>query len=91
MNSAPDWSERLKDMRKELLTLALGIGVLTLLSVSGLLNWLLASEADLIIAGLVLLGAVVVVLGRHIGADTSSALLAGCWFCTPLLDPHLRM
>ena len=66
MNSAPDWSERLQDMRKELLTLALGIGVLALLSVSGLLNWLLASEAELIIAGLVLLGAVVVVLSQQV-------------------------
>ena len=66
MNSSQGWTQRLQDMRKELLTLALGIGVLALLSVSGLLNWLLASEAELIIAGLVLLGAVVVVLSQQV-------------------------
>ena len=66
MNSSQGWTQCLQDMRKELLTLALGIGVLALLSVSGLLNWLLASEAELIIAGLVLLGAVVVVLSQQV-------------------------
>ena len=66
MNSSQGWTQRLQDIRKELLTLALGIGVLALLSVSGLLNWLLASEAELIIAGLVLLGAVVVVLSQQV-------------------------
>jgi len=66
MNSSQGWTQRLQDIRKELLTLALGIGVLALLSFSGLLNWLLASEAELIIAGLVLLGAVVVVLSQQV-------------------------
>ena len=66
MNSSQGWTQCLQDMRKELLTLALGIGVLALLSVSGLLNWLLDSEAELIIAGLVLLGAVVVVLSQQV-------------------------
>ena len=66
MNSSQGWTQRLKDTREELLTLALGIGVLASLSVSGLLNWLLASEAELIIAGLVLLGAVVVVLSQQV-------------------------
>ena len=38
MNSSQGWTQRLQDIRKELLTLAMGIGVLALLSVSGLLN-----------------------------------------------------
>ena len=51
---------------KALSTLGLGGGVLTLLSFSGVLEWLLASDAGLIIAGLLILGAVVVLLSKQV-------------------------
>lgn len=54
------------EIRNELSTLALGGGVLALLSFSGVLDWLLASDAGLIIAGLLILGAVVVLLSQQV-------------------------
>ena len=54
--------QRLNLLAPQLLVLALGGGVMAALSLSGLLEWLLASSAAAIITGLALLGAVVVVL-----------------------------
>ena len=66
MNSASGLQQRLHDGQKELLTLTLGVGVLALLNFSGLVPWLLASEAAWIIAGLLLLGGVVVLLSQQV-------------------------
>ena len=66
MNSASGLQQRLHDNQKELLTLTLGVGVLALLNFSGLVPWLLASEAAWIIAGLLLLGGVVVLLSQQV-------------------------
>ena len=66
MNSASGLQQRLHDSQKELLTLTLGVGVLALLNFSGLVPWLLASEAAWIIAGLLLLGGVVVLLSQQV-------------------------
>ena len=74
MNSASGLQQRLHDSQKELLTLTLGVGVLALLNFSGLVPWLLASEAAWIIAGLLLLGGVVVLLSQQV--DNQAELLA---------------
>ena len=66
MNSASGLQQRLHDNQKELLTLTLGVGVLALLNFSGLVPWLLGSEAAWIIAGLLLLGGVVVLLSQQV-------------------------
>lgn len=66
MNSRSPLSSSVMEIRNELSTLALGGGVLALLSFSGVLDWLLASEAGLIIAGLLILGAVVVLLSQQV-------------------------
>jgi len=66
MNSASGLQQRLHDGQKELLTLTLGVGVLALLNFSGLVPWLLGSEAAWIIAGLLLLGGVVVLLSQQV-------------------------
>ncbi len=66
MNSASGLQQRLHDGQKELLTLTLGVGVLALLNFSGLVPWVLASEAAWIIAGLLLLGGVVVLLSQQV-------------------------
>ena len=54
------------EIRNELSTLGLGGGVLALLSFSGVLEWLLASDAGFIVAGLLILGAVVVLLSQQV-------------------------
>ena len=66
MSSRPALSSSIMEIRNELSTLGLGGGVLALLSFSGLLEWLLASDAGLIIAGLLILGAVVVLLSQQV-------------------------
>ena len=74
MDSAPSLQQRLHDIQKELLTLTLGVGVLALLNFSGLVPWLLGSEAAWIIAGLLLLEGVVVLLSQQV--DNQAELLA---------------
>ena len=74
MNSASGLQQRLHNSQKELLTLTLGVGVLALLNFSGLVPWLLGSEATWIIAGLLLLGGVVVLLSQQV--DNQAELLA---------------
>ena len=74
MNSASGLQQRLHDGQKELLTLTLGVGVLALLNFSGLVPWLLGSEVAWIIAGLLLLGGVVVLLSQQV--DNQAELLA---------------
>ena len=66
MDSAPSLQQRLHDIQKELLTLTLGVSVLALLNVTGLIPWLLGSEAAWIIAGLLFLGGVVVLLSQQV-------------------------
>ena len=64
--SSLSFNQRLSLLTPQLMTLALGAGVLVVLSFSGLLEWLLAGSAAAIITGLVLLGAVVVVLSNQV-------------------------
>ena len=66
MDSASSLQHRLHDNQRELFTLALGVGVLALLNFSGLVPWLLGSEAEWTIAGLLLLGSVVVLLSQQV-------------------------
>jgi Ca2+:H+ antiporter len=66
MDSASRLQHRLHDNQRELLTLALGVGVLALLNFTGLVPWLLGSEAEWIVAGLLLLGGVVVLLSQQV-------------------------
>ena len=56
MNSRSALSSPVMEISKELPTLGLGGGVLALLSFSRVLEWLLASDPGLIIAGLLNLG-----------------------------------
>ena len=64
--STLSFNQRLILLRPQLIRLALGAGVLAMLSFSGLLEWLLDGSAAAIITGLVLLGAVVVVLSNQV-------------------------
>ena len=64
--SSLSFYQRLSLLTPQLVTLALGGGVLAVLSFSGLLEWLLAGSAAAIITGLVMLGAVVVVLSNQV-------------------------
>ena len=57
---------RLRLLLPELSTLSVGAGVLALLSLTGLLEWLLAGSTTAIVLGLILLGAVVVVLSLQV-------------------------
>ena len=72
-SSSLSLQQRLSLLAPELLVLALGGGVLAVLSFSGLLEWLLAGSAAAIITGLTLLGAVVVVLSNQV-ADQAELL-----------------
>ena len=66
MSSRPALSSSIMEIRNELSTLGLGGGVLALLSFSGLLEWLLASDPGLIIVGLLISGAVVILLSQQV-------------------------
>ena len=62
MDSTSPPQHLLRHNRSELITLAFGAGVLALLNFSGMLPFLLEGKAAWIVAGLVLLGGVVVLL-----------------------------
>ena len=74
MDSTSPPQHLLRHNRRELITLAFGAGVLALLNFSGLVPWLLGSEVAWIIAGLLLLGGVVVLLSQQV--DNQAELLA---------------
>ncbi len=66
MNSRSALSSPVMEISKELSTLGLDGGVLALLSFSRVLEWLLASDPGLIIAGLLISGAVVILLSQQV-------------------------
>ena len=66
MDSTSPPQHLLRHNRRELITLAFGAGVLALLNFSGMLPFLLEGKAAWIVAGLVLLGGVVVLLSQQV-------------------------